>query len=467
MRTLLLALLIAAAPPPSAQKAKELAARRAWEELYLAFAAGDVAGVPEAQRRTISGALLKGCEALLVEDAVMAYSLSERAVVFDASAGALKCLARSARKTDQRAAAEAALRKGLERHPKDGAFGLELGKLLLEEQDAAGALTVLEKVPPRSREGAEAKRLAQQARAQANEEGAARQEAERIEKLMHGKPGARRRSTSAPPDVRTAEGRDGPSDTRAVSLSYESSTDSLGMRTRSNGRFVIRYFNNERDFSQRAEYEGRVVDALEEAYAFTRSFLGEARESPVDVVLYTRDEFRFHYGPAKAQGLAGLYADDAIRINDAEELTQQTRATLVHEYVHAVLDDFCEKRGHQLPTWLNEGMAEFVEWRYLGRDDQVWFLQDALMGAARANKLPSLAAMADRKVFYTHEHYAYAKAAVAVKELIARGGTGRLLTFTREVCGGSPLDEELREHYGKTLAALDEDVRNTIMNSRK
>ena len=32
--------------------------------------------------------------------------------------------------------------------------------------------------------------------------------------------------------------------------------------------------------------------ALDEAYEHTRTMLGEARESPVDVVLYTREEFR-------------------------------------------------------------------------------------------------------------------------------------------------------------------------------
>ncbi|MFP2912278.1 hypothetical protein ACLESD_46105, partial [Pyxidicoccus sp. 3LFB2] len=97
MSALLVAVLLAAAPPPSAQKARELAASRSWEELYLAFASGEVKGVPDAQRRTISASLLKGCEALLEDDAVMAYSLGERAVAFDESAGALRCLARSAR----------------------------------------------------------------------------------------------------------------------------------------------------------------------------------------------------------------------------------------------------------------------------------------------------------------------------------------------------------------------------------
>ncbi|MCY1020550.1 peptidase MA family metallohydrolase [Pyxidicoccus sp. MSG2] len=463
MRALLVALVLAAAPPPSAQKAKELAASRAWEDLYLAFASGEVKDVPDAQRRTISGALLKGCEALLGEDPVMAYSLGERAAVYDESAGALRCLARSARKTDQRASAEAALRKGMEKHPKDGAFPLELGRLLLEEQDAAGALAVLEKVPPRSREAAEAKRLVQQARAKTNEEGAARKEAERLEQLMNGKGGGRR-PAGTELEVAPATGRGDKGETRSASLTYESGTDTGGMRTRSNSRFVIRYFNNQRDFGQRADYEGRVVAALDEAYDFTLREIGETRERPVDVILYTREEFSLHFGKQRAQMIAGLYSDDAIRINDAAEMSQETRATLVHEYVHAVLDSYTQGARDTLPVWLNEGLAEYVEWRYLGEESPPnRIVRNAMTSAAKAGKLPRLAEMADQSlIFSRNPSVAYATSAIAVRELVRRGGAERLITFIREVGGGRPIEEALRDHYGETLASLDEDVRAAL-----
>lgn len=462
MRALLVALVLAATPPPSAQKAKELAASRAWEDLYLAFASGEVTGVPDAQRRTISGALLKGCEALLGEDPVMAFSLGERAVAFEESAGALRCLARSARKTDQRASAEAALRKGLEKHPKDGAFPLELGRLLLEEQDAAGALAVLEKVPPRSREASEAKRLVQQARAKTSEEGAARKEAERLEQLMNGKTG--RRPSARDLEVTPAAGREDKGEAHPVSLSYESGTGPGGMRTRSNGRFTIRYFNNARDFGQRADYEGRIVAALDEAYDFTRSQIGETRESPVEVVLYTREEFRVHYGASYAKFVAGLYSNDAIRINDAAELTQQTKAVLVHEYIHAVLDEYRRGARDSLPVWLNEGLATYVEWRYLGGEvSPNRHLRDKLSSLAKKGNLPRLGDLASQALIHSQApEVAYGTSGIAVRELVRRGGAERFITFVRQVGGGTPVEDALREHYGKTLAALDEDVQDAL-----
>ncbi len=62
----------------------------------------------------------------------------------------------------------------------------------------------------------------------------------------------------------------------------------------------------------------------------------------------------------------------------------------MHEYVHAAVDEFCGG-GHRLPTWLNEGLAEYVEWRYLGGDgDPPVLVNNALRGAAKAGKLPKL-----------------------------------------------------------------------------
>jgi hypothetical protein len=321
-------------------------------------------------------------------------------------------------------------------------------------------------VPPRSREAAEAKKLMQQARAKTNEEGAARKEAERLEQLMNGsgKP-ATRRPSGTELEVAPAAGRGGDrGETRSVSLSYESGTDQFGMRTRSNGRFTIRYFNNARDFGQRADYEGSVTAALDEAYDFTRSEIGETRREPVDVILYTREEFGLHFGKDRARQIAGLYSAGAIRINDAAELTQETKATLVHEYIHAVLDEYTPGAQLELPVWLNEGLAEYVEWRYLGGEDPPQRLvRQTMVSAAKGGKLPHLADLASTSlIFNRNPTVAYATSAYAVRELVRRGGAERLISFIREVGAGKAIEEALREHYGESLASLDERVRAAI-----
>ena len=447
MRALLLAALLSANPPPPAQ-AQKLAAQQAWEELYLAYSSADPKGYPRPQRRTIAASLLKGCEALASSDAVMAYSLGERAVAFDETAPGLRCLARGALASDQRGSAEGTLRRGLERFPKDGHFGLELGRILLEDKDPRGALAVLGKVPPRSPEASKARALMQKARAQSSEETEARAQARAIERRFTGE--ADKGGRSVQPASGTSTG-----------LSYESGVGEDGMRTRANSRFVVKYFNNARDFGQRAEYEGRVVSALDEAYAHTRQVLGEAREAPVDVILYTREEFRTHQGAALAQLAAGLYSDGAIRINDAAELTQQTKATLVHEYVHALVDDLVQRAsgGQPVPIWLNEGLAEYVEWRYLGSDRPPQALAVRMRGAAQAGGLPRLSDMAGQALIQRSDPgLAYGTSAVAVRELLREGGPVRLLGLIRDVGQGTPFEEALQQRYGRTVAQLDEVV---------
>ena len=454
MRALLLAALLSANPPPPAAQAQKLAAQKAWEELYLAYSSVDAKGYEAPQRRAIAASLLQGCEALAASDAVMAYSLGERAVAFEETAPGLRCLSRTALASDQRGSAEEALRKGLERFPKEGHFALELGRILLEDKDPQGALAVLEKVPPRSPEAAKARVMLQKARAQSSEESEARAQARAIERRFTGETEDKDKTKGS---VQQASATSG--------LSYESGVSEDGMRTRSNGRFVVKYFNNSRDFGQRAEYEGRIVGALDEAWFHTRQVLGEAREAPVDVILYTREEFRTHQGSAMARMVAGLYSDGAIRINDAAELTQQTKATLVHEYVHAVVDDLVRaaQGGQHVPIWLNEGLAEYVEWRYLGSDRPPQAVASRMRSAAQGGRLPRLSDMAGQALIQQSDPgLAYATSAMAVRELLSNGGPERLLALIREVGQGTPFEEALQQRYGRSVAQLEETLASAL-----
>lgn len=448
MLPLALVFVLAASAPP-VQKARELAASSAWEELYLAFSAVSPGSYSRPEAHAVAAALLAGCRALEGSDAVMAYSLGEKAVAFEQTPDGLLCLARSAQKADQRDAAEQALKKGLSAYPSNGAFGLALGRAFLDDRDPAKAIAALEKVPKGPRH-AEAQALLKQAKQALNEERSALQQAKAIERRMSG-------ATPA-----TARGPERPS-AQPASLSYESGVGPGGLRTRSNSRFNLKYFNHDRDFGQRADYEGRIVAALDEAYEAARRVLGQARQAPVDVVLYTREEFAAHFSDRTAGKAAGLYFGDSIRINDAAELTPQARATLVHEYIHAVIDELARGQDSRLPTWLNEGLAEYVEWRYLGSDRPPYALAVALQAAAKSGTLPELAQM-DRGSLIDDDQPAlrYAESAMAVKLLLANGGPERLLGLIREVGGGAPFEATLQARYGHPLTKLQEELRSEL-----
>ena len=258
----LLALAVTAAP--NAAQAISFAKAKQWEELYLAFAAANPEASAKGDRPKIAQALLSGCLALQVDDAVMAFSLGEKSVAFGPTADGLSCTAITAKRSDQRGAAEEALRKGLSLFAKDGRFALELGRLYLEDGQPGEAASMFARVPPKAKESAEAKRL--------------------VAQIARETPGSDAEVRS--PDPVRGERAEAPSPpVRASSRSYESSVDGDGRRVRQNQYFRFYYFNSKRDFGQRAEYEGKVQGALEDARVQAQQLLGVAREKPVDVIL--------------------------------------------------------------------------------------------------------------------------------------------------------------------------------------
>ncbi|MBI2569288.1 MAG: tetratricopeptide repeat protein [Candidatus Schekmanbacteria bacterium] len=139
-------------------------------------------------------------------------------------------------------------------------------------------------------------------------------------------------------------------------------------------------------------FDGDSSDAV--AAAASR-ILGEARrdigqglggvfpDQPVPVVLYTRNQFEYVSGATEYVG--ALWDGRAIRI-PAGGLTGETpelRATLYHEYTHALIQHLVGNTA--VPRWVNEGLAQWFEgeriadvpgskraqlWRY-GLDDPI------------------------------------------------------------------------------------------------
>ncbi len=405
----------------SLKEAKSLEAHQAWDKVLLG-APLSKEHLSHSEVESWAKVLEAGCARLLKADPAMAFGLGQRSALFSPSVGAV-CFAKAAMATDQMPDAEAALRSTLKEKPKRADANLLLGRVLLAEGDEPGAKAVLQAVPPRSKEHVEAQKLLK-----------------RIKTLKMAV-------------------RETPSSDSSGSLTYESTTGPGDIRVRKNALFAIKYFNNQRDFGQRASYEQRITDALSEAHDFAKSILGHARDHAVDVILYTKEEFALHFGAQTAMFIAGTYAQNAIRINDAVEINPQSKATLVHEYVHAIIDDYVAGRDHRLPTWINEGTAKYVEWRYQGFDHAPLPVAVAMRGEAAGHNPPSLQAMSSGAlVQQSNPEVAYGASATAVKLLLARGGTSTFFQLLTDLGNGKPQDEALQRHYGITLADLQADL---------
>lgn len=430
---LCLGVVLAAAPP--AARALELAKAKQWDELYLQFATAKPEAYPRGDQARLAEALAQGCAALLPADAVLAQSLGAKSAEFGAGGDGVLCAARAGLESEQRSAAEESLREGAARLPKDARLPLELGRLLLEDNDGLGAVAALEQVPKGAAQHKEAQALLVTAK-----------------RLVHDARDEERQATPAP------GGRGGGS--TGSSGGWESSVDDEGRRMRGNGHFRFRYFNGKRDFGQRAEYEGRVQAALEDARVTVQRLLGETRETPLDVILYSRQEFALHHGAQAAAAVAGFYGQNAIRMNDSAEMTPEVQTTLVHEYTHAVFDELASFNAHALPVWLNEGLAEYTAWRSQGSDHAPADRQTALRALAQRNELPTLGQLSQGPlVGQANPALLYALSASAVKLMVTKAGLPRVLALLREVGHGAPFVKGFVSCVGEDLARFDEELR--------
>ena len=432
MLTLILAASLSAAPAaltPSAAQAQTLAAAKEWDTLYLTFAAASPAQSSRADRAKISKALYAGCEALSAEDPALAYSLGDVAVRYVVTVDDVVCAALAAKHTEQPAAAEELLLRGLGAFRADGRLLLELGRLQREEGDLTSALATWSKISKGSAQAAEVKRL--------------RAEAEGEKTVIF-------EGDVAEPNA-------------AASSTYESSVDAQGHRVRANGRFRFRYFNGQRDFGQRAEYEGRVQAAVEQAAQASRRFLGQTFSGSLEVVLYSRQEFAQEHGPYASAAVAGFYSGQAIRLNDSAQIDARTQATLVHEYVHAVVDEVAGFHSERVPRWVNEGLAEWVEWRFMGGDAAPVADRTSLRGLALTHALPTLASMReDPLLSKRNPRVAYAYAAMAVRSLAAMSSTRDVLAFIRQVGAGEPEARAFEAHFGRPLARFEAGLQSEL-----
>ncbi len=463
MTLLALALLCAApTPPPTAAKAEAMVKDKQWEDLYLAFATATPASYAKGDLPRLAKALSAGCAALLADDAVLANSLGEKSVVFEPTAEGLYCTGLSGLRTEQRAAAETSFRDGMTKFPKDLRFPLELGRLFAAEGDEAGARGVLAKIPKKAPEWADAQAVLKQLGSKGRE-GAAERPATDEPAPIPRKGGRRAPDDAQPPPAPSdVVGRGPPPSTGT--LGYESSVDSEGRRVRANQYFRFRYFNNQKDFGQRAEFEGTVQAALETARQAAERVLGVARQTPTDVVLYSRAEFELHHGPQYAQRIAGFYSASAIRMNDTAEINPQNQAVLVHEYTHAVIDELASFHPDpNVPIWLNEGLAEYTEWQFQGHEGATGRAATALKQQANNGSLPSLTTMAHEALVNTsNPALAYAFAASAVKVLVHKRGIAEVIELIRDCGRGKSFAVALKDHYGQEVADLDAEVVNDL-----
>lgn len=213
-----------------------------------------------------------------------------------------------------------------------------------------------------------------------------------------------------------------------------------GYRSRESHHFQLRYEG------QRREDVGReVLGILERAYIDVGYDLGHYPAYPIQVMLYSEEDFRRVTDLPHWVGGAFNKFDGKIRvpIGGLGAPSDRLARTLFHEYAHAAL--YGITRGN-LPQWLNEGLAVRAE---KGAAD----LRPRAAAAARGGHLIPLRSLEGSFMSLQGPAtvgLAYAEGASAAAYLIEQYGMSGVQALLQRLGHGGTFDAAFQETFGAT-----------------
>ena len=207
---------------------------------------------------------------------------------------------------------------------------------------------------------------------------------------------------------------------------------------------IRREHRTEKDFSRdvashfSVKYEGRekieagriILRILEDAYGAVGRALSYYPDHEIAVILYSSQQFQ---DVTDAPGWSGGIYDGKIRIpiGGIENETPGLRRLLIHEYTHAAVRGITPRR---VPTWLNEGLAQYFEGREVGSHQK-----ELLRQLAQAGKVPALSELEGSFLGLSgpQASYAYLISLSAVNHMIDRYGMYRVKIVLEELSAGA------------------------------
>ncbi len=185
---------------------------------------------------------------------------------------------------------------------------------------------------------------------------------------------------------------------------------------------------------------GRALESLDRAYWRIGATLSTYPNDPIQVVLYTGEQFRdITRSPPWA---AGAY-DGTIRVpmRGALDDPQELDRVLAHEFCHALVRTLARRN---VPAWLDEGLAAALE-----SDDLGWAER-----TARAHGPPRLPALEGSFGGFTpaQAQLAYAVSAIAVQRLLDERGGFAIANLLRELGTGRDFEAAFAHCMQETFA---------------
>ncbi len=218
--------------------------------------------------------------------------------------------------------------------------------------------------------------------------------------------------------------------------------------------FVVRYHGG-----ASRQLASEVIHTLEDQFQLLKSELHYTPPEQIGVILYTQQSF---FDVTRVPGWAGGLNDGRIRVpvQGLETVSDLLARILKHELTHSFV---YQKTSGRCPTWLQEGVAQWMEGRRSGVDavQLVAFYQDGKGKPLRYLDGPWMVLSSGQA------RYAYAWALAVVEGIEADSGSDgldRLLDAERaETSGESALLQALRTDYSSLDDSTAEYLRRTYL----
>jgi len=189
-----------------------------------------------------------------------------------------------------------------------------------------------------------------------------------------------------------------------------------------------------------------MLRTLEAHFSAIESELNYTPPEPIGVILYTRQAFA---DITRAPGWAGALNDGRIRVpvQGLTQLTPELSRVLKHELTHSFVR---QKTRAKAPTWLQEGLAQWMEGKRSGVNAQV------LLQVYDAKQAMSLGDLEAPWLRFSNDvaGYAYAWALANIEYIVQTEGMTGMERILDRLAAGSTTEAALREVLHSDYADL-------------
>lgn len=244
---------------------------------------------------------------------------------------------------------------------------------------------------------------------------------------------------------RSLELKDDPEVEGALKKAERDLSEEQSYREGETAHFDLKYYGD-----AAPDLASGVLHALEEDFRDIESELDYTPPDQIGVILYTQQAFA---DLTRAPDWAGAINDGRIRVpvQGLTSVTPELGHVLRHELTHSFIS---QKTRDRCPTWLQEGIAQWMEGRNSEGSAQV------LVSAYEAKSAPDLASLEGSWMTLSSSSagMAYAWALATVEFIIHDGGTTDITRLLDEIATNHSTAEALQDVLQVTYSDLNDET---------